>query len=366
MGKAPKVEVKVLIMSGGRGTRMWPISNAGNPKQLEKLVGDHSMFRETVERVLKGYKASDVYVATSDKYGHHMMAQAPEIPKENFILEPAMRDNLGAVALATAVINHRHPDSVMVILWGADHVVQKVDRFLAALGEAARLAYENKVIVHVDTPPTYPTVHNGWLKIGDRVSSAGEFKVYEMIEHVEKPDLKRAKQFFKSKNYVIHVGYMATQPSLLLGYYEKYAPDAFKIVKRIERAIDTPEFSVVLEKEYPKFEKVSVDYGLFEKLPTGSQWELPVDMGWIDVGTWELLYHGMPKDKDGNVLLGNPRIDGVTNSLVVSREKRQIGLIGLDGMIIVDTEEGLLVCPLSEAGRVKQLYKDLYEGKASN
>jgi mannose-1-phosphate guanylyltransferase len=366
MERSSKVDVKVLIMSGGRGTRMWPVSSEENPKQFEKLVGDNSMFRETVERVLKGFDADDIYVATSEKYGSHLMKQAPELPKDNFILEPAMRDNLGAIGLATAIINYRHPDSVMIILWGADHVVQKVDNFLGALKEAAKLAYENKVIVHVDSPPSYPSVHNGWLKIGKQVTESNGHKVFEMIEHVEKPNKKKAEEFFESKKYVIHVGYMATQPSLLLGYYERYAPQAFETVKKIERAIDTSEFDEVLRKEYPKFEKLSVDYGLFEKLPSGSQWELPVDMGWIDVGTWELLYNGMPKDKDGNVILGNADLIDTKNTLVVSPDKRKLGLIGLEGMIVVDTKEGLLVCPLDQASKVKELYNKLLGQKTKS
>lgn len=356
-----KVPIKVLIMCGGKGTRMWPISNISHPKQFESLLGKKSMFRHTVERVLNGFSASDIYIATSDKFAKFLKKQAPEIPSKNFILEPAMRDNLGAIGLATAVINHRHPDSVMIILWGADHVVQKENEFLKAIKQAATLAYENQVIVHVDTPPSYPSVHNGWIKIGKKIKSVGKLDVYEFIRQVEKPDEETAEEFFRSKEYLIHVGYMATKPSLLLSYYEKYTPEAYKIIIRIQSTIDTDEFQKTLEKEYPKFEKVSVDYGLYEKLPPRSQWELPVDMGWIDVGTWELLYQGLPKDKNGNVIIGEAHLIDTTNCLIISKNKGIAGMIGLDKMIIVETEEGLLVCPLNQAPKVKRLYNDLSE-----
>lgn len=352
---------KVLILCGGKGTRMWPISNLAHPKQFESLLGKASMFRQTIDRVLKGFAPDDIYIATSAKFGPFLRQQAAEIPEKNFILEPAMRDNLGAVALATGIINQRHPGEVMIILWGADHIVQKEAEFLRAIKQAAELAQANQVIVHVDTPPSYPSVHNGWIKIGRVIKQLNGHKIYEFIRQVEKPNEETAKRFFKDKKYLIHVGYMATKPQLLLDLYRQYAPDAYAVLSKIMPEIDTESFNLVLKTEYPKFEKVSVDYGLFEKLPPKSQWELPVDMGWVDVGTWELLYHGLPKDKDGNVVFGKVKLLDTKNSLVICKDEGVIGAVGLEDMIVVDTEEGLLVCPLAQAPKVKQLYESLYK-----
>lgn len=133
-----------------------------HPKQFESILGDTSMFRETVDRVLKSFAPEDIYIATSGLFEEQIKSQANEIPPENFIFKPAMRDNLGALGLATAIINARHPDSTMILLWGADHLVKKVDVFLSALQKAARLASQNDRMVLVDSVATYPTVHNGW------------------------------------------------------------------------------------------------------------------------------------------------------------------------------------------------------------
>jgi mannose-1-phosphate guanylyltransferase len=153
---------------------------------------------------------------------------------------------------------------------------------------------------------------------------------------------------------------MATRPSLLLFYYQKYAPEAYTVITKIQSAIDRPEFAAVLKKEYPHFPKDSVDYGLFEKLPPKSQWELPAEMGWVDVGTWELLYYGLPKDKHGNVVIGKACLMESNNCLVVAKDLGQVGLIGLKDLVVVDTQQGLLVCPMAQAAKVKQLYNQLY------
>lgn len=348
-------------MCGGKGTRMWPISNISHPKQFENFLGKTSMFRQTIERVLLGFKPEDIFIATSTVFAKDLKTQAPEIPQDNFILEPAMRDNLGAIALATAIIHKRFPNAVMAILWGADHVVKKQALFISALKQAAKLAHDHDLIVHLDTPPSYPTVHNGWIEIGRPITKINSFQVFEFVRQIEKPNQLTAQKLFNSRKYLIHTGYMATKPSLLLDYYRRYAPETFAVLERIRPSIDTSSFNTILTREYPHFPKNSVDYGLFEKLPPKSQWELPVEMGWIDVGTWELLYHGLPKDKHNNVVIGSAYLIDVKNCLIIGRDKGKIGLIGLDSMIVVSTPSGLLVCPLNQAPKVKDLYNQIYD-----
>ncbi len=351
-----KPEVKVLIMCGGKGTRMWPISNMAHPKQFESILGDTSMFRETVDRVLKTFAAKDIYIATSGLFADQIKNQAKEVPAENFIFEPAMRDNLGALGLATAIIEKRHPGAVMVLLWGADHLVKKVDVFLDALNKAASLASSNEKMILIDAVATYPSVHNGWIEIGKKIATHAGSDVYEFIRQVEKPDITKAQEFYSSDNYLIHTGYMATKTSLLLKFYREYAPETYAIIEKIANHVDTPKFQSVLEAEYPKFEKLSVDYGLYEKLPSSTQWEMPAEFGWVDVGTWELLYHGLAKDENGNVVIGQASLVNVKNSLIVSKKTGIMGLIGLDGMIVVQTDDDMLVAPLGQAPLVKDLY----------
>jgi mannose-1-phosphate guanylyltransferase len=360
MESTPKTDIKIVLFCGGRGTRMWPISKVGHPKQFDAILGKQSFFRQSLERVLKCVTAKDIFVSTGTDFKQVIIEQAPEIPAENIILEPEMRDTLGAVALATATINHKFPNSVMIILWGADHLVQKEERFIEALKKSAQLAHDNNVIVHIDMKPSYPSVHNGWIQIGKKLKTEDSFDIYEFIKQVEKPDLVTAQKFFESGSYLIHSGYMATKPALLLEKYQKYAPECYKVIEKIIAVFDSDKFEQVLKEEYPKIEKNSVDFGVFEKLKPGSQWELPVDIGWVDLGTWELLYHGLPKDKAGNVHLGKVEFMETKNSLVFSRDNKIVGVIGLEEVIVVDTPEGLLVCSLAKAPLVKELYKKIF------
>jgi len=355
------ISTKVVIFCGGKGSRMWPVSNVGHPKQFDAILGEFSFFRQTISRVLKGFAAADVFISTGRDFEEVIKKQAPEIPQDNLIFEPQMRDNLGAVGLAAETIQKRFPDSVMILLWGADHMVKKEDVFLRALKKAAELAYKNKVMVHVDMKPEYPSIHHGWIKTGKKIGHEDGYDIVEFLKQEEKPDLTKARQFFSSGEYLIHSGYMACRPSLLLSFYKQFSYKNYQILEKISAGMGSGDYQKVLQQEYPKIEKTSVDLGIFVKLPPGTQWELPVDIGWVDLGTWELLYHGLSKDENANAIVGNVQLIDTKNSLIFAKEGKIAGVVGLENMIIVDTPQGLLVCPMEKAAKVKELFKLIYE-----
>jgi mannose-1-phosphate guanylyltransferase len=209
--------------------------------------------------------------------------------------------------------------------------------------------------------PEYPSIHHGWIKIGNKLKTEDGYDIVEFLKQEEKPDLETATKFFNSGEYLIHSGYMACRPSLLLSFYQQFSPENFNILEKIANSMGTPDYQNVLKTEYERIEKTSVDLGIFVKLPAGTQWELPVEIGWVDMGTWELLYHGLPKDENGNAIVGTVQSIDTKNSLVFSKDNKISGLIGLENMIVVDTAQGLLVCPMEKANKVKELYKLIYE-----
>lgn len=354
-------KVKVVIFSGGVGTRMWPMSRKAHPKQFQKLVGDKSMFRSTVERVLKAYSPQDIYVSTGIEYIDLVVSQAPELPKENIIGEPIRRDTLGAVGLANLLVLQKDPEATVVAIWGADHIVTDIDEFNKAVSVASEYSTKENKLVKIDVRPTFPSEHNGWVKIGERIETNSDLPIHKFVEFIEKPSEDKAKELFASKDYLINTGYLVWPAKLMHDLFAKHQPEAYEILEKIRTSIGTSDQDKTITEEYPKFEKKSIDYGIFEKLSSDNTVVIPVDIGWTDVGTWQLLYEGMVANPKKDILTkGEVKTIDVQRSIVYSTVPNKIvSVIGLNDVVVVDTEDGLLVCSMHESDKVKSLVEDL-------
>lgn len=363
MEKYPELKEKVraVIFCGGYGTRMWPMSRQSFPKQFQPILGKKSFFQQTLQRIKLGFKPEDIFLSTSEDQVKFVRAQAKEIPTRNIIAEPERRDTLGAVAYATAFLDHHYPDSLMAVVWGADHIIRKEKKFIRALKAAARICQQKDVIVKVDTKTDYVSDSFGWVKIGKKIGQIEGFSIYEFLKFVEKPGIEKAKKLHAQKNYVVHVGYNVWRTSNMLRLYQKYAPACYKHIAKIKKAMGTKDEKKVLRKEYHQIEKVSVDFGLFEHLPPGSQLEMPTDIGWHDSGTWHQLYEALAIGQRQNVTQGEIELIDAKGNLVYMPEKKVAAIIGLDNLIVIDTKDALLVCRRDRAGDVKKMIEQLKE-----
>lgn len=354
-------KVKVIIFSGGVGTRMWPMSRKAYPKQFQELVGDKSMFRDTVERVLAGFSPDDVYISTGQEYLEHASKNAPEIPKTNLIGEPVRRDTMGAVGLANLVVYKNDPDAIVVAVWGADHIVTDVEEFNSAVNAAAKYSAETNKLVKIDVKPSFPSEHNGWVKVGSKIENKHGYDIYEFVEFIEKPNEEKAKMLFSSKEYLINTGYLVWPAKLMHDLFQKHQPEAYELLEKIKPHLGTSRQEEVIAQIYPDFEKKSIDYGVFEKLSSDNTVVIPVDIGWTDVGTWELLYEGLAANSKKDVLTkGTVKTINVARSLVYSTVKdKAVAVIGLSNVIVVDTPDGLLVCSMQDSDKVKNLVEEL-------
>ena len=360
MGKISKKPLKIVIFCGGTGTRIWPMSRRKKPKQFQPLVGDKSMFRQTVERLLKGFEPEDLFVITGVDYVPLIAKEAPEIPTQNLIVESEMRDTLAAVGLATIAVMKRFPDAVLATVWGADHIVKNEKTLIKALKAAHKISQKRKKIINIDTRPIYPDINLGYIEIGKTVGTIDGFEVFEIIRHVEKPNLKLAQEFLRSFKFLWHVGYAVWQGQLMLSFYKKHQPEAYKALLKIKDALGTNLEQEVLKKEYKRIPKTSVDYGILEKLKPGEQLDIPVDLGWSDVGAWNILKNNLAENKLDNIIKGESiNIDSHDCLIYGLTKKKIIATVGIERLIIVDTPDALLVCKKERASEVKKIVAEL-------
>ena len=354
MAKAQN-QMKAIIFCGGVGTRLWPMSRKSTPKQFQLLIGDNSIFQQTLSRVKQGFEPEDIYISSGEEYKDLIIKQAPEIPLKNLILEPERRDSLAAVGYATAYVDKYHPGATSAAVWGADHLVEDNNAFINALKLAGDLASEEPVIAKIDVRPTFPSTYNGWVEIGKPIKKVNGSDVYEFVRFVEKPNLTNAKKMFRSFKYLINTGYMAWKTDTMLGFFKQYQPSIYKRLEKITASIDTNQEQEVLKKEYPLIEKDSIDYGIFENLKSKDMLVIPSDIGWTDIGTWGLLFAGLSKKETDNVTQGKHHmIDGQGN-LVWSTQGKTITLVGMSNTVVVDSHDAILVCDGSRTGDVKKL-----------
>jgi len=353
--------LRIVIFCGGFGTRMWPMSRLSYPKQFQPLLGDKSFFRESIERVRLTFKPEDIFVAVSREHVDWVEKQAKEIPKENIIVEPERRDTLGAVAYSTAYIDKKYPSSLMAIIWGADHLVREKERFNRLLRSAAGVCQDNEVICKVDVKPDSPTTALGWIKIGKEIGRIAGCRVFEFKKHIEKPNLETAEKMFKKGGYLINTGYFVGRTSVILSLLKKYNPECFSHIAKIKEAIGTKEAKEVLLKEYPQIEKTSFDYGFFEKVPAGSMYEIPSELGWYDVGTWDLLYEALAVGERQNITKGDIYIAESHGNIVYLPNGKIAAVINVNNLVIIDTKDGLLVCQRGNSKEVKKFVEYLKE-----
>lgn len=360
----PHKDLKIVLFCGGTGTRMWPMSRKKQPKQFQPLVGNESMFQGAVRRIRRGFPIKDVFVVTGRPYVGLVLEQVPDLPLENIIIEPDMRDTLAAVGLAAAVLDKKFDNPTIAALWAADHLIKNDDEFVNALKRAFDYVRETGKIVSIDVRPTYANVHVGYIKIGKMIKKLDGAAIFEYIKQVEKPTLSMAKKFVGGWDYLWHAGYKVWKAQRMLDLYKRYVPKTYENLMKIQEVWGTDTQESTLEKIYPSFEKVSIDYAIFEKVKSSHMVVLSADLGWSDVGAWNILKDELSKKPKDNVIKGNViDIDCQDCLIYETNDNKVLAPIGLTGIVVVDTQDGLLVCSKDRISEVKKFIEKLKEQK---
>lgn len=349
--------MRVVIFCGGYGTRMWPVSRKSYPKQFYPLVGGKSFFEITFDRWRKIFKPPEIFVSTEKAHLHYIRKIAPSIPRENIITEPERRDNLGAIGLVCAVLEKRYPGEVMLVSW-CDHFIKDEDTFLRAMKAAAKYAEETGLIVSVNEKPKTPSVHNEWVRTGEAIDEINGHQIVKILETVKRPNLEVAKRMFRSNGYLLNTGYRAWRTDIMLGYYKQFQPDIYMGLEKIMEGLNSKYSDTVTYREYHKFPKDSVEFGIFVNLPDDKSATIPSDFGWQDAGTWELFYKTLKKENAENVIEGDAVVKTIeaSRNLIIGHKGKVVALIGVNDIAVIDTPNGLLVVSLEETSKVKDLF----------
>ncbi|MFA6553321.1 MAG: sugar phosphate nucleotidyltransferase [Patescibacteria group bacterium] len=353
--------MKIVILAGGGGTRLWPVSRKAKPKQIQPFVGNLTLLQKTFRRAKRGFRKSDIFVSTSYAQQKLIQRQIPELSRANYILEPAKRDTAAAIGLAAVAVAKRDPHAVMMLA-SSDHFVKNEKEYIRVARLAERLIKKNpEYSLLIGIKPTYPETGYGYIKINKVFKQAGDDEIFFAQKFVEKPNLETAKRYVKHWDYLWNSGIFCWRVDHLLQLFKTYLPKQYEILMRIQPAMGTPKESAVVKREFPKIIPISIDYGIMEK--TKKILVIPASFDWADVGHWRTVRDILAKDPDENVTRGEHVTHDSHGNLLYSYSKKLIATAGLRDMIVIDMEDCLLVCPKDRAQDVKKIVEELERRK---
>ncbi len=351
----------VLIMAGGSGSRLYPRSTDKLPKQFQEIIGDKTLIEQAYSRAKKIVNINHIYISSNHRYIDLIKKHLPEIPTENYITEPVKRNTGPAISLATALIYKKDKEAIITAVH-SDHLVVKTDEYAKAIKTGIKVVENNpKYILCVGITPTSAHTGLGYIEKNEKFTINNGYVVYSTKRFVEKPNLDLAKQYVSSGNFFWNAGYFIWQAKHFLVELKKYSPKIYNGVIKIADTKGKKDFSDTLDNEFVKFEDISIDTLIMEKTP--NLLVLPVDIGWSDVGSWDVVAD-MVKDQDkdihGNYIKGTVINIDTHNTVILSHdENKVIATVGLDNYIIVTTEDAIVIVPRGRSEDVKKIVAEL-------
>lgn len=350
-----------VIMAGGGGTRLWPVSRRKHPKHVLPLLGERTLFQSTLDRLDGLIPPDHVYIVTTSEQEQELKAQASQLLEDNFLIEPMPRGTASVVGLAAEVLAKRDPQAVMLVL-PADHFIHNLDLFHQIMYGAVQVA-RKEYLVTLGITPTRPSTGYGYIQQGAALSEKFEFPAFRVLHFTEKPDKAQARAMLTSGDHSWNSGMFIWRVDRILDEFSHQMPDLRSALDRIGAAWGTPEQETVLHSIWPQLKAETIDYGIMEAaanvavLPAGG-------LVWSDVGSWDSLFEMISPDANGNVIVNGDYMPIDThNSLVYVSGRKLIVTIGVDNLIVVDSGDALLVCHRDQAQQVRQVIANLKESQ---
>lgn len=351
--------MKVVIFAGGVGTRLWPLSRKNTPKQFGKIIGDKSTVQLAVERIVPLVSPNDIFISSGLAYKEVLFDQLPNIPRENFILEPEMRDVGAAVGLVTAIFEKKFPSEPMVILW-SDHLVKNETLFrevIKTVGEILRK--DSEKIVFIGQSSRFASQNLGWIEFGEELKKIEDIPVFKFKSFHYAPPQDVAEDFHKSDKHVWNPGYFGTTPKFLFSMYKKFSPEMYNLLIKIRDKWGSSNFENTMKDLYPRLEKISFDNLILEKIDPSFGLVVREDLGWSDVGAWESLKEALQEKEGENVTRGKVMLQDSKDSLIFNYTDQMVVGIDLNETLIITTDDVILVCPKGSVPKIKKLVNSL-------
>ncbi len=343
-----------VIMAGGVGARFWPRSREKSPKQMLEIVGKGTMIQNTVKRLQHVVEPRDVFIVTNKVQKPLILKQMPQFDEENIIIEPMGRNTAPCIGLAALYIKRLDPRAVMVVS-PSDHLIQDIGEFKRVLQVAIETAGESESLLTIGIHPTHPETGYGYIQMfveDGRHNPYYEKGVLRVKTFAEKPNLQTAERFLASGDFLWNSGMFVWRVDVILNHIQRLLPDLYVELMKIDKAIGTPQAQATLDLAYGVLRGISIDYGVMEK--ADAVYVIPGKFGWSDIGSWDEVYRLAGKDDNGNSINGKAIPKDTTNSYIYSPNK-MVAAIGVSDLIIINTDDALLVCKRGRSQDVKEI-----------
>ena len=349
----PQINNHLVIMAGGVGSRFWPMSTTEKPKQFIDVLGTgKTLLQLTVERFSTLVPPENVWVVTNASYADIVSQQLPDMPRENILCEPCRRNTAPCIAYVSWRIKSRDPKANIVVT-PSDHIVLNVAEFQRVIKDCMKFTSDTDAIVTLGMKPTRPETGYGYIQANLTSNSLRNKEIFRVDSFREKPDLETAKQYISKKNYFWNAGIFIWNVNTIVNAFRIYQPPMAKIFESMLPIFGTQKEQDIINEKFPECESISVDYAIMEKAE--EIFVCPADFGWSDLGTWGSLLQQSHRDLYGNACIGQDiSLFETHNCIIHTTQEKKVVVQGLDGYIVAEHDDTLLICKLAEEQRIKQ------------
>lgn len=353
--------MKVVIMAGGSGTRLWPVSRRNAPKQGQPFGDNETLLQKTYGRLRQGWSNSDILVSTSETQFPVLQKQLPQLQPRNFILEPQRRDTAPAVGLVATYLHKRNPQEIMVTA-NSDAYLKEAKEYISLVRVAAKAVTRHpSQTVLIGIKPRFADTGLGYIKMKRQVDTLGKYELFLVDRFVEKPSLALAKRYVASWQYLWNPAMFVFRVDAMLEKFRRWLNPTYRLLMKIHDAIGTGRERATVKRLFPKMQRISVDYGVMEK--DRAMLVVPTDLTWSDIGSWGAVYDMLTEHGQANVVRGLHVTHDSHGNIIYSQTGKLIATAGVKNMIIVEADDAILVCPRDRAQDVKKIVAELERRK---